>query len=105
MTPAGLTLIPADWDTEPVPRGHPEREELPGFISEALDAREGLRAKFEALTPSLRRNYLGYILDAKREETRLKRLAYILDFVSRGQTVDLMKSAAQRMLPRQDGEK
>ena len=92
MTPAGLALIPADWDAEPVPRGHPEQEELPAFIHEALDGEEGLRAKFEALAPSLRRNYLGYILDAKREETRQKRLAYILKAVALGQTVDFMKS-------------
>ena len=51
----------------------------------------GLGEKFAALTPSVRRIYLNYILDAKRDETRQKRLVFILDHVARGEKIDFMK--------------
>jgi uncharacterized protein YdeI (YjbR/CyaY-like superfamily) len=96
MTPAGMALLPPDWQADPAgfdrPRLEvPEAESLPDFIQQALDAVPGLGEKFAALTPSTRRIYLNYILDAKREETRHKRLAFILDHVERGEKVDWMK--------------
>jgi uncharacterized protein YdeI (YjbR/CyaY-like superfamily) len=96
MTSAGMALLPPDWQADPAgfDRPHPEKQEaesLPDFIQGALDATPGLGAKFAALTASNRRIYLNYILDAKREETRLKRLAFILDHVESGEKIDWMK--------------
>jgi uncharacterized protein YdeI (YjbR/CyaY-like superfamily) len=99
MTPDGMALLPPDWQADPAKfeRPHPEQnqpdqgESLPEFVQQALAAAPGLGEKFAALTPSIRRNYLNYILDAKREETRQKRLAFILDHVARGEKIDFMK--------------
>jgi len=44
----------------------------------ALD-REGLRAAYDARPPYQRNDYLGWIARAKREATREKRLAQMLD--------------------------
>jgi len=92
MSAAGLALLPPDWQDAPMERPHPECEALPEFVENALDAIPGLRECFEELPPSLRRNYLGYVLEAKREETRQRRLAYILDNLIGGIRVDLMRA-------------
>jgi uncharacterized protein YdeI (YjbR/CyaY-like superfamily) len=93
MTPAGEALLPADWEAAPeqVERPHPETAALPDFIQAALDAVPALGEKFGALPANLRRAYLNFILDAKREETRQKRLAFVLDHVARGEKIDFMK--------------
>jgi uncharacterized protein YdeI (YjbR/CyaY-like superfamily) len=91
VMPAGLAVLPQDLDAQPVERPHPEHEELPEFIQQALDQQAGLREKFEALSPSVRRGYLNFILDAKREETRQKRLVFVLENVASGQKIDFMK--------------
>jgi uncharacterized protein YdeI (YjbR/CyaY-like superfamily) len=55
-------------------RARPSEKEIPEWISAALQAHEPAWSNFEGLSPSNRRLYLGWILDAKREETRLRRL-------------------------------
>jgi uncharacterized protein YdeI (YjbR/CyaY-like superfamily) len=89
MTPAGLALLPADWDQEPVERPHPEREELPEFIRQGLEGNPQAKTYFESLPPSHKRMYLGWILDAKRDETRLKRLAEALRNLEQGKRMGL----------------
>jgi uncharacterized protein YdeI (YjbR/CyaY-like superfamily) len=96
MTPPGMALLPPDWAVDPALFERPNRleqagGELPAFIQAALDALPGLAEKFAALTPAVRRIYLGYILDAKREETRTKRLTIVLDHIERGEKIDFMK--------------
>jgi uncharacterized protein YdeI (YjbR/CyaY-like superfamily) len=93
MAPAGMALLPADWNSPPqaAERPHPEQSGVPDFIRAALAAEPGLEDRFNALPPGLRRNYLNYIIDAKREETRLKRLTFVLEHVRRGEKIDFMK--------------
>ena len=93
MTPAGTALLPPDWPADPAAfeRPDPAQGALPEFVQQALEAVPGLAEKFAALSVSTRRNYLNFILDAKREETRQKRLAYVLDHVARGEKIDFMK--------------
>ena len=93
MTPAGTALLPPDWHADPAAfeRPDPGQGAPPEFVQQALDAVPGLAEKFAALSASTRRNYLNFILDAKREETRQKRLTYVLDHVARGEKIDFMK--------------
>jgi uncharacterized protein YdeI (YjbR/CyaY-like superfamily) len=91
MTPIGLALLPSDWQEDTPKPAPPPPDSLPEFIQTALESAPGLRVKFDTLTPGLRRIYLRYILDAKREETRLKRLTFVLDHVERGEKIDFMK--------------
>lgn len=74
MTAAGLALLPPDWDQEPTERPHPEREELPEMFRAGLEGNPKARAFYESLPPSQKRLFLLRFLDAKREDTRRKRL-------------------------------
>ncbi|QKV19298.1 YdeI/OmpD-associated family protein [Oricola thermophila] len=58
---------------------------MPGFVAEALDE-SGLRAAYEARPDYQRNDYLRWINQAKREATRQKRLAQMLDELRSGDT-------------------
>jgi uncharacterized protein YdeI (YjbR/CyaY-like superfamily) len=70
MTPAGLAKF------EPVaqPPRYQTDSAVPPFIEEALKANEAACQNFQALAPSHRRNYVRWITEAKKEETRQRRL-------------------------------
>lgn len=59
---------------EPVARA---RHAMPGFVAAALDERD-LWARYDARPPYQRNDYVGWIVHAKREETRQKRLEQML---------------------------
>ena len=48
---------------------------VPDDLAEALDARPPARAEWDAFPPSVRRGILEWVLDAKREATRRRRVA------------------------------
>ena len=54
------------------------RNPMPAFVRTALD-REGLMEAYDARPPYQRNDYLGWIARAKRDATRDKRLAQMLD--------------------------
>jgi uncharacterized protein YdeI (YjbR/CyaY-like superfamily) len=80
MTPAGLEVIPA-WVLEepPPPTGAKKAPEMPAFVREALAANPPALDNFERLPPSQREMYLAWIADAKKDETRLRRLAQAVE--------------------------
>ncbi|WIY06908.1 YdeI/OmpD-associated family protein [Amycolatopsis mongoliensis] len=47
--------------------------ELPGELADALAAAPDARAAFEALPPSHRREYVRWVVEAKKPETRVSR--------------------------------
>jgi len=53
--------------------------EIPPALAEALDADPAVRATFENLAPSKRKEMARQITDAKQDETRRRRLAKVLD--------------------------
>lgn len=57
---------------------------VPVFILDALRARPQARAFFEQLAPGYRRNYVRWITEAKRSETRLRRLELAIGKLERG---------------------
>ena len=57
--------------------------EMPDFITAALDE-SGLWERYRARPPYQRNDYVGWITGAKREETRQKRLAQMLDELQGG---------------------
>ncbi|MEO9297644.1 YdeI/OmpD-associated family protein [Devosia alba] len=67
----------------PVLRPLRKREEMPDFVAEALDAR-GLRPAYDARPPYQRNDYLLWINKVKREETRHRHLAQMLDELEAG---------------------
>ena len=69
------------------PKQKPREIELPDSPEELTDLLEGdadLKAAFDALTPGRRKEYIKHIADAKRAETRQKRLKGIIPKVLAG---------------------
>jgi uncharacterized protein YdeI (YjbR/CyaY-like superfamily) len=57
---------------------------MPRELSAALKKNAKARATFEAFSPSHKREYLEWITDAKTDETRQRRLATALEWMSEG---------------------
>ena len=62
---------------KPTPEMHPD-------FAAALDKVAKAKAAFEAFAPSHRREYLEWIAEAKRDETRQKRIATATEWLSEG---------------------
>jgi uncharacterized protein YdeI (YjbR/CyaY-like superfamily) len=59
---------------------------VPDDLATALRARAGARARFDAFTPSQRREYVEWIVEARREATRASRIAQAADWIAEGKT-------------------
>jgi uncharacterized protein YdeI (YjbR/CyaY-like superfamily) len=57
---------------------------VPADLEKALKKNARARAAFEAFSPSHRREYVEWIEEAKREETRTKRLAKAIEWMADG---------------------
>lgn len=83
MTDAGRAKRPAKID--------PPRKRLqagaavPDWVQNALDEHPKAKAFFETLAPGYRRDYLRFITEAKKEETKQKRLAEALRRLENGE--------------------
>jgi len=68
------------------PRKKKPRHELqvPDYFVLALKRNKKALATFEAFSPSHKREYVEWITEAKQEETRLKRLATAIEWLSEG---------------------
>jgi len=58
--------------------------ETPADLAAALGQNAAAQATFEAFPPSCRREYIDWIVEAKREETRAKRLAQAVEWMAGG---------------------
>lgn len=65
----------------PAPRPVPT---LPPALMQALGAQPAALAFFESLPPSHRREYVEWIVEAKRDETRDKRIAQAVEWLGEG---------------------
>jgi uncharacterized protein YdeI (YjbR/CyaY-like superfamily) len=90
MTAAGLAKV--DFDVEAAPQARPKRPSLPlpDWLKEALMADAIAWENFQKLPPSHQRNYIGWISDAKREETRQKRIRYAIERLQKPQPLGLL---------------
>lgn len=64
----------------------PRDVELPDELRAALEADPGLRTTFEAMAYSHRKEYARWVGEAKRPETRERRLAQALEMIREGRT-------------------
>ena len=67
-----------------------DRHPMPDFVREALEEK-GLVERYEERPDYQRNDYLGWIASPKREETKRKRLAQMLDELKRGGVYMKMK--------------
>ena len=58
--------------------------EIPDYFAAALKKNARARKTFEALSPSHRREYLEWVTEAKREETRKQRLTMSIKWLAEG---------------------
>lgn len=69
----------------PKPKRDPNPDlPVPPAFAAALEAAPAARATFEAFAPSHRREYVEWIADAKREETRDKRIVQAVEWLAEG---------------------
>ena len=64
---------------KPLPEMHPD-------FATALDETADAKAHFEVFAPSCQREYLEWIAEAKRDETRAKRIATAIEWLSEGKS-------------------
>jgi uncharacterized protein YdeI (YjbR/CyaY-like superfamily) len=81
MRPAGLAAIArakenGAWES----LDHVEALTVPPDLVAALEATAGASEGFAALSPSARKGYLHWVHQAKRLETRARRVAAVVDF-------------------------
>jgi len=62
---------------------------VPAFVAKALKATPKAWAHFQRLAPSHRRRYLLWIVTAKQEETRQRRLRETVRLLLRGKELGL----------------
>lgn len=60
--------------------------EVPDYFQQALNKNKKAKAAFEGFSPSHRKEYLEWIIDAKREETRQKRIGQALEWLAEGKS-------------------
>jgi len=69
---------------ERTPRAAKPVPEAPPELTAALKKNKGAAKVFAAFTPGCQREYIGWIAEAKRPETRDKRLAQAIEWIAEG---------------------
>jgi uncharacterized protein YdeI (YjbR/CyaY-like superfamily) len=67
----------------------PRFDTAPEELLALLEANPKARETFRALPPSHRRRYLGWVLSAKREATRRRRMTEVVDLLARGERLGM----------------
>jgi len=62
----------------------PAAEELPPALAAALKKNKPAATQFQAMSPSCQREYCQWIAEAKRDETRDKRVAQAIEWIAEG---------------------
>jgi uncharacterized protein YdeI (YjbR/CyaY-like superfamily) len=81
MTRAGMALVEdarrsGQWQRA---SARANAIEPPPDLKRALARNPGARENFEAFAPSYRKMYIGWVLDAKRDETRKRRIEKVVE--------------------------
>lgn len=91
MTGAGMALIREAKQRGEWPRHPVEKREvaIPPFFKDALAKNKEASDYFNALAPTYKRHFVGWVSSAKREETRLKRLTEALGYLEQNKKLPL----------------
>ena len=89
LKPPGIARPPSSRGSAPRPARISLPQELPEYIQAALKKHPKALRHFEALSPSHRRRYFAWIESAKREETKLRRLAEAIRLLGSGKVLGL----------------
>jgi uncharacterized protein YdeI (YjbR/CyaY-like superfamily) len=89
LADAGIERAPTDRRYGPRPARRPLPAKLPAYIRTALRKRPAAWRTFERLAPGQRRRYFAWIDTAKREETKMRRLAEAIRLLVAGKPLGL----------------
>jgi uncharacterized protein YdeI (YjbR/CyaY-like superfamily) len=89
MTAAGMSKLPPDLTPPPPRERYSADSPLPDFFAAALQANAAASENFARLAPSYRRNFVGWVSQAKKEETRQRRLAEAIRLLERGEKLGM----------------
>jgi uncharacterized protein YdeI (YjbR/CyaY-like superfamily) len=92
MTERGMALYryAEEHGLLPEPGSKPGKDlAIPGFITDGLSANKKAGKIFYSLAPSHKRMYILWIMDAKKEETRIRRLKEAIGLLNRGKKLGL----------------
>ena len=91
MTDVGLAKIKAAkktglWDQDARPR---ISLDIPPEFAEALARNKKAKENFDKLAPSYRKHYVGWIVTAKRPETKQRRIAEAIALLEKGEKLGM----------------
>ena len=91
MTAAGRAKLPSDLETPTsvAPKRFSADSLLPDLFASALHSNSAAAENFWKLAPSYRRKYVGWVMTAKKEETRQRRLAEAIRLLERNEKLGL----------------
>ena len=89
LKPPGVKRAPTNRGYAPPPPQYKMPSKLPLYIETELRKRPAALRHFEALAPSQRRRYLGWIESGKREETKARRLKEAIRLLAAGKELGL----------------
>jgi uncharacterized protein YdeI (YjbR/CyaY-like superfamily) len=97
MRPAGMRAYEARRENKSGIYSYEQRSvDLPPVYAKLLKKHAAARQVFESQPPSYRRMVMWWIVSAKREETRLKRLSILIDHAARGERLPALTSPPRR---------
>jgi uncharacterized protein YdeI (YjbR/CyaY-like superfamily) len=91
MTEAGMAVVTFDVSRVDISQPKPERPpaKMPKKIKNAIKSRPTVWEAFQKITPSLQRNYILWLSDAKKPETFERRLQILVDEVITGKPTSM----------------
>ena len=89
LKPPGIARPPTSRGSAPKPSRISLPSKLPEYIQAALKKHPKALGHFESLSPSHARRYFAWIESAKREETKLRRLAEAIRLLASGKALGL----------------
>jgi uncharacterized protein YdeI (YjbR/CyaY-like superfamily) len=89
IQPDVLARIPPEVFDPAIPAPIRPEPDLPAWFAQALDASPAAAENFERLSAKQRRLYLLWLADAKREETRQKRIAVAIAQLEQGRELGM----------------
>ena len=76
----------AEKESGPAPRARREALPVPDDLAAALKAGAAARRHFDAFTANQQREYVEWIVEARREATRASRIALAVEWIAEGKT-------------------
>jgi len=91
MTKAGLALISQAKDRGQWLKSRQLKKDfaVPKYVEHALQSNDKALSNFRKLAPSYKRQYIGWVDSAKKEETRRRRLAEVIRILERNEKLGL----------------